>query len=82
MPRRSPSRLTGRNFAVGEYARWLDAMSDRDYDTLRSRYNSHGGRRNIETFEDSLRSFDTELCEYLQINREAGYRSGQHYAAI
>jgi hypothetical protein len=82
MPRGSPSRLTGRNFAVGEYARWLDAMSDRDYNNLRSRYNSHGGRRNMETFEDSLRSFDRELREYLQFNSAAGYMSGQHSATI
>lgn len=76
MPRGYASRVTGRDFAVREYAQWLNAMSDREYDTIRNGYNTRGARRNIETFEDSLRSFDRELQEYLRMNRAAGFRSG------
>ncbi len=82
MPHGTASRVTGRNFAVREYAQWLNAMSDRQYNTMRNGYHARGGRRNVETFEDSLRSFDRELGEYLQMNRAAGFRSGRCSALV
>ncbi len=77
MPQGSYGRVSGQNFAVREYARWLNAMSDREYYALKNRYDTRGPRRGTETFEHSLRSFDRVLEEHLQMNPAAGRYSNQ-----
>lgn len=82
MPREASDRIPGRSLAVREYGQWIDAMSECEYDSRRTRYNRTSSRVNIESFEDCIFSFDQELEEYLQMNREAGFRSGGPFTLI
>lgn len=82
MPRGASNRIPGRSLAVREYGQWLDAMSEREYDSWRTRYSRTSSRVNIESLEDCILSFDQELEEYLQMNREAGFRSGGPFTLI